>query len=412
VNRFRFGLPRRPAWWYDHSVRRLPPIDPVLPFAALGLFAMLLGGLCSTARADDPVSSLVRYNREIVRIFERKCIACHTDNNLSFPLDGYHDVRPWAQAIREEILERRMPPWPAATGVRPLVNELGLTTREIAIITAWIDGGTPRGEPGDLPPPKPQVIWKAGEPDLKVALPIQHVKPDGVASVRRVTLATGLTGERWLRGFDVVPGERRALRSVFLFLERAGGAETWLGGWTPWHAMTTAPEGVGFHVPAGASLVAEMHYLAWEENDEPLADQSTLGLYFRDRPGAVIQEMKVAAAARDDALRGETPIAQDVVIWALRPRFERDGVAAPGFIEIRAIKPDGSVEPLLWVNDNRPDWQLPYVLREPLQLARGARIVVTAYEAGKQKAGGATAVASVLTYPPLTAQSTEPSPRR
>src|SRR5262245_56734940 len=94
--------------------------------------------LVMTSLADDPVSSSVRYNREIVRIFEHKCVACHMETGVAVPLETYQDVRPWTRAIREEILERRMPPWPAVTGVRPLANEMSLTTREIAIVTSWI----------------------------------------------------------------------------------------------------------------------------------------------------------------------------------------------------------------------------------------------------------------------------------
>ena len=69
----------------------------------------------------------------------------------------------------------------------------------------------------------------------------------------------------------------------------------------------------------------------------------------------------------------------DSMVWALRPQLQRAGTALPGSIEIRAIKPDGAVEPLLWINDHRPEWQLPYVLREPMRLPRGTRIVLTAH---------------------------------
>ena len=353
-----------------------------------------------TARADDPVSSSVRYNREIVRIFERKCSPCHSTPGLSIPLDRYHDVRPWAQAIREEILERRMPPWPAAPGVRPLANELALTTREIAIITAWIDGGTPRGEPSDLPARASSGTWKAGDPDLTLALPPQKVTPDGNPYVRRVKVATALTGDRWLRGFDVAPGERRLLRSVFLSVKHAG-SEQWLGGWTPWYAMTQAPDQVGFRLPAGTSLEVELHYAGWDEEDRPLTDASVLGLYFHpERPASVVETLVVTATSAAQGVRGETTLTGDAVLWAMKPRLDRGELAQPGAIEMRAILPGGGIEPLLWINDHRSDWQLPYVLREPLRLPRGARLVLTAH--GTDIAG-ANATASVLTYRPAGA---------
>lgn len=365
---------------------------------------MLAAAGSRAARADDPVSSSVRYNREIVRIFERKCISCHTNPGLSIPLDRYFDVRPWAQAIREEILERRMPPWPAAPGVRPLANELALTTREIAIITAWIDGGAPRGEPSDLPSPKPRGTWKTGEPDLTLALPPQQVKSDGNPYVKRAKVATGLTRERWLRGFDIAPGERRALRSVFLYAKGPGGAEVWLGGWTPWFAMTHAPDNVGFRLPEGASLEAELHYAGWDEEDRPFTDASTVGLYFHEeRPGSVVETLTIASSRLPStalgpgkptptgarALRGETILNTDVVVWAVKP----GAGGGEGTIEIRAVTPGGVIEPVLWIKDHRSDWQLPYVLREPLRLPRGSRLVLTAH--GGHASG---ASASVLVY--------------
>jgi hypothetical protein len=380
--------------------------------AAIGMLVGLATAgavLPGPARADDPVSVAIRYNREIVRIFERKCIACHTDAALAMPLDSYHDVRPWARAIREEILERRMPPWPAAPGVRPLANELALTTREIAIITAWIDGGTPRGEPSDLPPPKLAATWRAGEPELTLTLPPQQVKPDGNAYVRRVTLATGLTHERWLRGFDVAAGERRALRSVLLYV-KTGNGQQWLGGWTPWYAMTQPPESVGFRLPAGASIDAELHYAAWDESDRPLTDSSLIGLYFHPKqPPSTAEALIVTAAASGTGAeaRGEATLRADTVVWALRPRMVRGGDAQPGSIEVRAITPGGTTEPLLWILDHRPEWQLPYVLREPLRLPRGTRIVLTAQG---DDIGSATVDASLVTYRPasVAAPTTEP----
>jgi hypothetical protein len=362
----------------------------------LAAIATLTAAGSRTARADDPVSSSVRYNREIVRIFERKCVSCHTNPGLSIPLDRYFDVRPWAQAIREEILERRMPPWPAAAGVRPLANELALTSREIAIITTWIDGGAPRGEPSDLPAPKPQDKWKAGEPDLELALPAQQVKPDGNPYVRRVTVATGLSGERWLRGFDIVPGERRALRSVFLYLQRSDGAKEWLGGWTPWYAMTQAPDNVGFRLPAGASLGVELHYAGWDEAEQPLTDASTMGLYFlAERPTSVVETLTVTAAAAAGSVRGEAVVKGDTVVWAVNPWLGRGDEAQPGAIEMRAITPGGGLEPLLWIKDHRSDWQVPYVLREPIRLPQGSRLVLTV---PGSKVTTASATASVLTY--------------
>lgn len=365
------------------------------------MIALVVGvRVISPVSADEPIGSSVRYTREIARIFERKCVPCHAPDGPAMPLATYHDVLPWARAIREEILERRMPPWSAAHGVQPLANDVSLSTREVASIVSWADGGAARGDPADLPAVKPRSRWPAGEPTLTLPAPPQTVAADGRLHVRHVRLMTGLRAERWLRGFDVVPGDRSLVRSAFLSLE-TGGREQWLGGWTPWHAMTNAPAGVAYKLPPGAVLVLEIHCLSWG-SAQTSTGQSEVGLYLDSTPPAALgQDLAIHAPTADAAtkgrLRGEATLDADSTLWALRPRLESADGPAIGSIEVTAAQADGAILPLLWVKDLLPEWQTPYVLRAPLWLPRGSRVVVTAYPAGS--GSRTTAGVSVALYP-------------
>jgi hypothetical protein len=62
-------------------------------------------------------------------------------------LTTYEEVRPWARAIREEVLARRMPKWHIVRGYGDFANDRSLSPFEIALITAWVDGGAPRALP-------------------------------------------------------------------------------------------------------------------------------------------------------------------------------------------------------------------------------------------------------------------------
>ena len=64
----------------------------------------------ATVYSHTPITTTIVFQKEIARIFQRKCYQCHTEGNLSMSLTTYKDARPWAVAIKEEILERRMPP--------------------------------------------------------------------------------------------------------------------------------------------------------------------------------------------------------------------------------------------------------------------------------------------------------------
>ena len=64
----------------------------------------------------------------------------------------YAAARPWAVAIKEEVLERRMPPWGAVKGFGDFRNDKALTPEQLELIVSWVGGGVPEGEAKDLPP--------------------------------------------------------------------------------------------------------------------------------------------------------------------------------------------------------------------------------------------------------------------
>lgn len=78
-------------------------------------------------------------------------------------LTTYEQTRPWARAIREEVLTRRMPKWHVVRGYGDFVNDPSLSPFEVALITAWVDGGAPKSLPG-IPAASPQNAHAADEP--------------------------------------------------------------------------------------------------------------------------------------------------------------------------------------------------------------------------------------------------------
>jgi len=104
------------------------------------------------APAHDVITTKITWNREIVRILNTHCISCHRAGGSAFSLATYNEGRPWAKAIQEEVLERRMPPWGAVKGFGDFKNDQALTPEQLEVIGAWVDGGAPEGEDKDLPP--------------------------------------------------------------------------------------------------------------------------------------------------------------------------------------------------------------------------------------------------------------------
>jgi len=117
------------------------------------LMAVLLAG---AMQAHDIITTPITWSREISRIVYARCASCHHEGGQAFSLMTFKDARPWTVAIREEVLRRTMPPWGAIKGYGDFRNDQGLTPEEFELIVRWSEGGTPEGEPTDLPTTLPK----------------------------------------------------------------------------------------------------------------------------------------------------------------------------------------------------------------------------------------------------------------
>jgi hypothetical protein len=333
-----------------------------------------------------PITTKIVFNREIAQIFQKKCFQCHTDGNVSVPLTTYKEARPWAVAIKEEILERRMPPWGAAAGYGHFSNDVSLTGREISLILSWADGGAPSGvllvDEDKQPVFVPSLNgWENGEPDLVLGVAAdKKVAPDAPYAVERFTVSTGLKSAKWLRALQLDPADRRGIRYAAVYDARNG---RWLGTWTPTSKVSTMPDGAGVQLPANARLTVEVGYKGNPDGGE-VSGAGDLGLYFFEKaPAQAAQSVEivsakavnVAPAKIGERVRAETTIKSATTVAAIWPQL---GAGARS-LEVTAIAPDGVVNPLLWVNNYRADWPSSYVMKEAVALAAGTRLVMTAY---------------------------------
>jgi len=116
---------------------------------------VLFLALAGAASAHDVITTKITFDREIIRIVQARCASCHREGGSAFSLMTYNEARPWAKAMQEEVLERRMPPWGAVKGFGDFRNDQALTPEQIELVADWVEGGAPEGEPKDLPePPK------------------------------------------------------------------------------------------------------------------------------------------------------------------------------------------------------------------------------------------------------------------
>jgi hypothetical protein len=132
--------------------------------------------------AHDPITTKITWDAEISRVVNRRCISCHAAGS-SVDLSNYEQARPWAKAIRNQVLDRRMPPWGAVKGFGDFRNDPSLTALELEMIVQWVEGGAPEGDPAFLAKPVAQPVTV--NPKLHwIAAPRSVVKPMTLTAIR------------------------------------------------------------------------------------------------------------------------------------------------------------------------------------------------------------------------------------
>src|SRR5205809_7242730 len=71
------------------------------------VISAVLAVLVTTAVAQD-----VTFTKDVAPILERCCQNCHRPDSIApMPLLTYEQVRPWARAMKQNVVLRNMPPW-------------------------------------------------------------------------------------------------------------------------------------------------------------------------------------------------------------------------------------------------------------------------------------------------------------
>lgn len=347
------------------------------------------------------------YARDVAPILNRNCVVCHRAGEVApFALETYQQARTWAAPIRDYTQRRVMPPWKAVPGHGDFLDARTLSDRDIATLAAWANAGAPSGDLKQAPPaPKfpPADAWALGTPDqvLQPSRPY-HLAAEGPDVYRNFVLPADFTRDTYYSAMEFKPGNRKVVHHVVCYIDTTGksaaldghdkepgfstdgvgigivGAQ-WGEVWVPGRTPRLLPPGVAICVPKGAKLVMQVHY---HKNGAPQTDLTRMALYrakgpvekrmmvwplsnytFVLRPGEKRQEVRASMT---------TPAA--VHVYTVFPHMHLLGRE----MSVTATLPDGTVMPLIEVNDWDFNWQETYEYRSPVALPRGTRIDLTA----------------------------------
>ena len=325
------------------------------------------------ASPHRPVTTVLRFNTDIAPILNAKCAQCHAQGGMAMPLQTWDETRPWAQAIKEEILSRHMPPWPAERGYGAFANDGALTPRQIEFLMTWIDGGVPVGEGDLIPYFDHRVHWMLGTPTHIATIDPTVAAVKSADGTTRLVLDPKLSTDTWIRGFDFKTDDPM-LRSAFLTVIDTG---QYIGGWTPWSTTMKLPDGAAIKVPAGSRIAVDLRHGTAAPKPDARVE---LGLYVPQGPVRATADIVLkpdASHARETSGRVWTEYTLPAARSLLGVRVQMS--AGGRSIELRARRPDGWTEPLLWIRKYSQDWQSPYVFRRPVMLPAGSVIQAASY---------------------------------
>src|SRR5688572_21401975 len=356
------------------------------------------------ASSHRPVTTVLRFNQDIAPILNARCAQCHAPDGMAVPIQTWDETRPWAVAIKEEILARHMPPWPAVRGYGAFANDGALTPRELEFLITWIDGGVPMGDGEPVPYVDHRVHWMLGNPAHVASRDPAAPPVKGADGSTRLVLDPKFASDTWIRGFDFKTDDPM-LRAAFFTVMGTG---QYIGGWTPWSASMQLPEGIGIKLPARSRIAVDLlHGPAAPKPDA----RTELGLYVPE--GAVRAASDIVlnpdvARVRESTGRVWTEYTLPAARSLLGVRVQMS--AGGRSIELRARRPDGWTEPLLWIRDFSRDWEAPYVFRRPVALPAGSVIQAATYFESSDAAPHLTVTISAGEGP--SEQSLGPAARR
>ncbi len=345
---------------------------------------------CAIEREPKPRDAAVTYHRDVEPILQERCQECHRPGQIGpFSLMSYADAKKNSKRLKEIVQRRLMPPWHADPRHGAWQNDRRLTDAQIDTIAKWVDAGSPEGDAKHAPPARawPEG-WRIGTPDAIFTMPNAYRVPaEGAVPYHYARVKTDLKEDRWVQAMEVRPGARKVVHHVLVFVEYprdrwkeqpiidGGLFHGYFAVMVPGEQPIVFPEGAGKFIPAGATLVFQIHYTP---NGEEARDQSSIGLVWaKEKPkkevvtrGVIKVDLGIPPGAENHKEQATWRFPHDAKILSFMPHMHVRGKS----FRYVAIDADGKEEILLDVPKYDFNWQTTYRLKEPKLVRKGTRL--------------------------------------
>jgi mono/diheme cytochrome c family protein len=338
------------------------------------------------APTPAPADQEITYHNRISRIIQNHCQTCHRQGGAGpFPLETHAQVAAKRKMIGYVVKERIMPPWGAKHEPGKWLNDPTLSARDEADLLAWLASGAPEGDPSDAPVPLawPE-NWQIGTPDLVLRIPEPiSIPAEGTVKYQYAKVTNPLQEDRWVKAMELRPSAPQVVHHVLVFRGKethGGGIGGYFAGLVPGEAGTVFPPDTGKLLPAGETLLFQIHYTT---NGRATIDQTELGFIFHDAPpqheihtlAAANTQFIIPAGAPNHQVIAEYPVKIPGTLITFIPHTHLRGKA----FRYDLIHPDGRTQELIDIPRYDFNWQMRYQLAQPVYAPRGSRIRATAW---------------------------------
>lgn len=410
----------------------------IVATAALGAFALMT----SVQTGAQTKAAAPTFSKDVAPIFYKSCTNCHRPGEIApMSLLTYKDARPWAKSIATQVSKGAMPPWHADPSHGDFLNDRRLSESDKSTLVAWATADAPEGNPKDLPPqPTYESEWLLGKPDAIFSMQEDYPVPaEGTIAYQYFSVPTGLTEDKWIQAMEVRAGDPKVLHHVIVYAATPPPSQTAaaqtpatapaaarptplftladeltripagatggpplpadkrpapgpndrpaprrmgpsIGGFAPGQFLRVYQEGTAMKLPAGSTLIFQMHYTA---SGKATTDRTRVGVKFaKTKPQTEVRfaslvngSLHIPAGASDHRVDAEMTINQNITMWSMLPHTHVRGIRW----NYEVIYPDGRTETVLAVPKYDFNWQTDYVFKQPLKLPKGTKLHATAW---------------------------------
>lgn len=338
--------------------------------------------------------------KDVAGVFYARCTSCHHEGANHYSFMNYTKTNLYKMLIQNALNTNKMPPWKADTNYTRFQHERLISSQEKSAILNWIATGATKGDTTQAPnqpsyPPKYKLV---GNADLTVTIPtFTSFATTGDIYVC-FSVPTGLTQDRIIRAFEVVPGNPAIVHHAVITADTTGTYNSDLSGicvnipgnmeigtYAPGSQAVVFPSApplkTGVKLKAGSKVILQMHY---PKGSNGQVDSTKIRLYFYPPGETGVRPLTISTPLQNwnmsiPANTTTTQVAYyptsgtlstPLSIYGIFPHSHKLGKS----MLLYALKPGIDTIPLIYIPDWDFNWQDFYLYKKLVKVPAGYRL--------------------------------------